>query len=322
MTRTAATAFLPLLLLACAACGGRPYAEGGSREVTVVTSLPADAPEVLFLRAILERPAISIEDETAYAVHVAAAEDARSYRARDVLFLGYGPPRSVPDPLAPLDRLRAAAGLPFVFAPDLWLRGQAAGMFWAGSRDSLLPLLSRYQNRLFLELDRAVFATVRARLEALPLDAEAEGRLKRLLGFSLRVPRGYEVRIDPGTGAALLLDPGPPARLLTVAPERAAHPDSDLKGVRAALARTFRPHEITLDRTDPTLTAAEMAGALRQIHGRWEDAEVSAAGPYRFYDVSREGRRYYVDLAVFAPGRPKLPYLRELQAIAETISAR
>jgi uncharacterized protein DUF4837 len=322
MTRSAATALLPLLLLACAACGGRPFAEGGSRDVTLVTSLPADAPEVLFLRAVLERPAISIEDETAYAVHVAPAEDARGYRARNVLFLGYGPPPSIPGTLEPLERLRAGTKLPFVFASDIWLRGQAAGMFWASSRESLLLLLSHYQNRLFLELDRAAFATVRARLLALPRDSEAEQRLKRLLGFSLRVPRGYELRVDPRTRAALLFDPGPPARLLTIAPEGAGRSDPDLKEVREALARTFRPHERTLDRTDPVLTAAEMTGAVRQIHGRWEDSEVSAAGPYRFYDVSREGRRYYVDLAVFAPGRPKLPYLRELQAIAETISVR
>jgi uncharacterized protein DUF4837 len=322
MTRAAARLLAPLFLIAFAACGGRPFAEGGSREITVVTSLPADAPEIVFLRALLERPAISIEDETAYTVRVAAAEDARAYRARNVLFVGYGPARSIPEPLAPLARLRAGVRLPFVFASDIWLRGQAAGMFWTGSRDSLLPLLTQYQNRLFLEIDRATFATVRARLFALPHDADAEQRLRRLLGFSLRVPRGYDVRIDPKARAVLLLDPGPPARLLRVASEAEGHPASDLKRVREALARTFRPNERTLDRTDPTLTAAEMVGARRQIHGRWEDAEVSAAGPYRFYEIYREGRRYYVDLAVFAPGRPKLPYLRELQAIAETISAR
>ncbi len=65
MTRTAATLLLALLLIACASCGGRPFAEGGSRDLTVVTSLPADAPEILFLRAVLERPAIRIEDEVA-----------------------------------------------------------------------------------------------------------------------------------------------------------------------------------------------------------------------------------------------------------------
>jgi len=122
--------------------------------------------------------------------------------------------------------------------------------------------------------------------------------------------------------AGLLLDAGPPARLLRIVPARASSPAEDLKRVRSALARTFRPHERTLDLADPTLTPGEMLGAKRQIHGRWEDDEVSAAGPYRFYEITREGRRYYVDLAVFAPGRPKLPYLRELQAIAETISVR
>jgi len=228
----------------------------------------------------------------------------------------------MPQPLAPLVRLRDAARAPFVLAPDLWLRGQATGLFWTESRDSLLPLLISAQNRIFLDVDRATFATVRARLLALPRDAEAERRLRRRAGFGLRVPRGYDVRVDPGTGAVLLLDPGPPARLLRVAPGRSAHPPADLRGAREALARTFRPHERTLDVVDPTLTPGEMVGARRQIHGRWEDDQVSAAGPFRFYEIVRDGRRYYVDLAVFAPGRPKLPYLRELQAIAETISAR
>ena len=153
-------------------------------------------------------------------------------------------------------------------------------------------------------------------------DSRAEERLRRTLGFGLRVPRGYDLKIDPRSHAALLLDPGPPARLLRIAPERDRDPGrpQDLTRIRAALARTFRPHERTLEQVDPILTPGELQGARRQIHGRWEDSDVSAAGPFRFYEVARGEKRYYVDLAVFAPGRPKLPYLRELQAIAETLS--
>jgi uncharacterized protein DUF4837 len=322
MTRTAPRILAALLALSGAACGGRPFAEGGSRDLTIATSLPPDAPEILLLRAVLERPAIRIEDETAYAVRVASARDARVYRARNLLFVGHGPRASIPEPLTPLARLRDRLRAPFVFTQDLWLRGQAAGLVWTDSADSLLPLLQREQNRIFLELDRATFATVRARMNALPRDAEAERRIQRLLGFRLRVPRGYEARIDPGTGALLLLDEGPPARLLRLVAERSSSRAADLARVRSALARTFRPQERTLQGPDPVLTGGEMPGARRQIHGRWEDAQVSAAGPYRFYEITREGRRYYVDLAVFAPGRPKLPYLRELQAIAETLTSR
>ncbi|HEY2925105.1 MAG TPA: hypothetical protein VGJ98_09095 [Candidatus Eisenbacteria bacterium] len=322
MVRRFAGVLLLPLAITCTTCGGRPFAEGGSRELSVVTSLPSDSPEILLLRAVLERPAIRIEDETAYSVRLVAADDARVFRARTVLFFGYGSKDEIPEPLEPLSRLRAGAREPFVFAPDVWLRGQAAGMFWTERRENLLPLLTEYQNRLFLELDRATFATVRSRLLALPRDSHAERRLGKLLGFSLRVPRGYEVRIDPRTRAVLLLEQGPPTRLLRIVPDGRGTPAADLKRARASLARIFRPNERTLDRIDPTLTSGELAGAGRQIHGRWEDSEVSAAGPYRFYEVTREGKRFYVDLAVFAPGRPKLPYLRELQAIAETLSAR
>ena len=196
------------------------------------------------------------------------------------------------------------------------------GLLWADSREKLLPLIQEHQNRIFTELDRATFATVRSRLLTLPRDSRAEERLRRTLGFGLRVPRGYDLKIDPRSHAALLLDPGPPARLLRIAPERDRDPGrpQDLTRIRAALARTFRPHERTLEQVDPILTPGELQGARRQIHGRWEDSDVSAAGPFRFYEVARGEKRYYVDLAVFAPGRPKLPYLRELQAIAETLS--
>jgi hypothetical protein len=322
MPRTAARVFVTLLAFACAACGGRPFAEGGSREITVVTSLPADSPELLFLRAVLERPAIRIEDETAYQVRLAPAEDTRVYRTRTVLFVGSGPKGRIPSSLHALSRLLERAKGPFVFTRDIWLRGQAAGIFWTERSEDLLPLLQQHQNRLFAELDRATFATVRSRLLALPRDGEAEHRLKRTLGFTLRVPRGYEVRIDSRARAALLIEPGPPTRILRVAPDLGTAPARDLRRARETLARTFRPDERTLDQLDPTLTAGELAGSGRRIHGRWEDAAVSAAGPYRFYEVLRDGRRFYVDLAVFAPGRPKLPYLRELQAIAETLTAR
>src|SRR6267378_1172872 len=176
MTRTAVGVVCFLLAILTTSCGGRPFAEGGSRELNVVTSLPPDSPEILFLRAVLERPAIRIEDETAYSVRLAPSNDARVYRARTLLVVGYGPRNRIPEPLKPLDRLRAVAPEPFVFSNDVWLRGQAAGIFWTEKREDLLPLLSEYQNRLFAELDRATFATVRSRLLALPRDSQAEER--------------------------------------------------------------------------------------------------------------------------------------------------
>jgi hypothetical protein len=71
--------------------------------------------------------------------------------------------------------------------------------------------------------------------------------------------------------------------------------------------------------SEPVLTPSELKGSVRQLYGRWEDEQVTAAGPFRAYEVRRGGRRFLVDLAVFAPGRPKLPYLRELMVIAETL---
>lgn len=315
--RVAAAALLVAGAALASGCG-RPFAEGGSRELTVITDWPADAPEILLLRAIVEREAIRIENESAYVVTLASARDARAYRARNVLLVGAGPPDRVPPPCRRLARLLAAGRDPFAVTTDVWLRGQTAGIVWTRDRADWIAAVSAVQNRLFHALDRATYATVRSRLEALPRNPDAERRLARVLGVRLAVPRGYTLRIDPGAKAALLIDEGPPARLLrfsTVSPDTAA----DLRRARATLARRFRPNERTLPVEDPELVPAELTGEVAQWNGRWEDEAVTAAGPFRAYVVSRHGRRFLVDLAVFAPGRPKLPYLRELMAIAETL---
>ena len=302
--------------IALAGCG-RPFAEGGSGEITVISEWPPDAPELLLLRAILEREAVRIESEPAYSIRFVAPGDARAYRARNVLVVGAG--SSVPKPARRLAGL-LRNGDPFVFTTDVWLRGQSAGLIWVDSRPDWIPAVAASQNRLFHALDRSTFATVRARVSSLPHDDRLERRLADEVGVKLRVPRGYRLTVKTRDGAALLLEEGPPARLFRVASLRDSSADlADLRSARARLARLFRPHERTLALAEPVLTPNELKGSTRQVNGRWEDEQVTAAGPFRAYEVHRGTRRYLVDLAVFAPGRPKLPYLRELMAIAETL---
>jgi hypothetical protein len=299
---------------------GAPFAEGSSRELIIVSTLPEDAPELLLLRAVVQRPAIRIDGETTYRIRFASPGDDLALRAPNVIVAGFGPREAI--------RGRGSSALrdaldrahrPYAFVTGLWRRGQAAGIFWTETREAWIPALSQEQNRFFLELDRATFAAVRERVRALPRDARAERLLEDSLGLRLFVPRGFRALVDRGREAALLIDEGPPARLLRIRrAEGAGRPD--LRHARDELARLFRPNERTLEDTDPVLVPDEMAAATRQIHGRWADAIVSAAGPYRFYEIARGSRRYHVDLAVFAPGRPKLPHLRELQAIAESLT--
>lgn len=315
----AASAFalaLPLVLLG-AGCG-RPFAEGGSRELTVITTWPADSPELLLLGAIVARDAIRIEGEAAYVVTYASPADARAYRARNVLLAGAGPLDRIPRPCRRLAQLITKASEPFAFTTDLWLRGQCAGIVWTRDPADWIASVSAAQNRLFQALDRATYATVRSRLTALPRNAEIERRLADTLGVQMAVPRGYTLHIDRAARAALLIDEGPPARLLRFS-EAPRDSTLDLLASRASLARLFRPDERTLPTQDPALSPAEVGGQVAQWNGRWQDQRVAAAGPFRAYVVVRHGRRYLIDLAVFAPGRPKLPYLRELTAIAETL---
>ncbi|HEU4725700.1 MAG TPA: hypothetical protein VFU59_10450, partial [Candidatus Eisenbacteria bacterium] len=159
--------FLVLLVTSAAfvSCGGRPFADGSSRELTVVTTLPPDAPEIVLLRAVVERTAIRIDDEKAYVLQVVSPEDPRGYRARNVVVVGYGPASAVPKPARRLHEAltEGKSRAVYQFTPDLWLRGQAAGIIWTETREAWVPAVAAEQNRLFQALDRATFAGVRER---------------------------------------------------------------------------------------------------------------------------------------------------------------
>ncbi|HSQ59378.1 MAG TPA: hypothetical protein VLT84_02925, partial [Acidobacteriota bacterium] len=148
---------LPLLLAGLAAalggCGA-PFAEGSSRDLTVVSSLPENAPELLLLRAVVQRPAIRIDGETSYRIRFARPGEPRALRAPNVILAGFGPKDQIPGGrrTAPLRESLERSSRPYAFVPDLWRRGQAVGIFWTETREKWISALSRDQNRFFLEL--------------------------------------------------------------------------------------------------------------------------------------------------------------------------
>ena len=312
---------LLLLAFVSTSCGRRPFADGSSRDLTLVTTLASDSPEIVLLRGVIERTAVRIDDEKAYAIRVVRPDDADAYAARNVVVVGHGPAGDVPGPARGLyGRLPRDPVTPFVFRPDVWRRGQAAGIVWTKTAASWVSSVSQARDSLFHALDRATLASVRDRVRLLPRDPAAEEELRRALGIRMAIPLGMTLTLDPPHRAALLRDEGPPRRLIRIAVAPVDSPIVDPFHAREALARIFRPDEVTLDVAEPLLSADAMAGAVRQLHGRWQDASLNASGPYRYYEIERGRLRVQVDLAVFAPGKAKLPYLRELHVLAETIA--
>ncbi len=61
-----------------------------------------------------------------------------------------------------------------------------------------------------------------------------------------------------------------------------------------------------------------------RLDGVWQNDEFVMGGPFRAYGFYNEddGRLYYIDLAVFAPGERKYQYLRQLDGIASTFRTK
>lgn len=61
------------------------------------------------------------------------------------------------------------------------------------------------------------------------------------------------------------------------------------------------------------------AGNAIRVRGLWMNPNTILGGPFftYIYDDSLSGRRFYIDCAVFLPGRRKEPYLRQVIAVAK-----
>lgn len=97
---------------------------------------------------------------------------------------------------------------------------------------------------------------------------------------------------------------------------------------RNRLAAKYYRGDVIVDKVDETTQeeftqdqVVDFLGkyALR-LDGHWDNAELGVGGAFRsycFYDEN-SSRLYLIDLAVLAPGERKLPYIRQLDAMAHT----
>ena len=156
-------------------------------------------------------------------------------------------------------------------------------------------------------------------------DGTLSRRLHTTYGFSIDIPKSYRL-LDEGDdppGVQLICDG--PARLLGVTwfdwVRRPALSDS-LQLFAARAEYVWKAYEgDVMDSTRVTYRLARLGvySAL-EMSGYWSSSRSVAGGYYRTFFVYEpdESLLWAVDLLVFAPGMPKHPLVRELQAIADT----
>jgi len=319
-------------LVGIAGCGRGPAlpAVGGTEEICLVSDLPAADPRRAGARALLEAPVPTVRDEPRFQVREAGPGEldaVRHYRCL-VLLLDAARPgemrRLLGRALGSADRRALAdATSDYRIVRDVWSRAQVVLVLHAAGAAPAPDWLEPGGPALLERLEEALLAALGDASLAAGEDAELSRALAVRYGFSLRVPAGYRAREDAAGRVVRLarLGDGEPPRFLLVhwGPARSAPSTPDgLLALRDSLGNAWHDGDrVLLERSQagPGLFQSRPATVL---HGVYQNERYAYGGPFRAVAFTRGERFYLLDASVFHPSGRKLPYLREVLALAQS----
>lgn len=323
-------AALSVSLFACDRGPRSPVAYGAANAVIVIAheSVWEEAEESL--RAALEPTIFIVRDERFFEVtHVSPAQSewGQLRMWRQVIAIG-----RPDDPwVAPV--LSAGGEEPeelpgIVTARSVWALNQTVSAILlpeGAGGEAIVPLVPRIRE----ELERRYRDHVLQRMFVSGMDEALQARLLREAGFSLTLPRVYRNAVVDDSVYVFrndFPDPGQMVRSILVTWESGV--DGPLSEERAVEWRDGMEHRyyarpmVTLrDRLETRPLPDVGAGGI-QVQGLWESPpeEWPGGGTFLVWMVPcpDQNRTYLIDAWLYAPGRDKLEYVLQLQAILST----
>jgi len=320
---------LPLILLGCAQL---PEGIGSNHEVMVLADQEQWERMGGIVREIFEREVFTAQIEKVFTVKQRSTQEFDFYKKwKNLVLLASfdhpGPTSRLLDQFLSAEaKEKVSRGEAFFFArQNVWARDQEVFFFLAQEEEVLAEKLRGNGDRIFNLMEEALNNKIRNMLYAKGEQKKLEKRLFRDFGWTLRLPSGYVVFKEFPNENFVWLRKQQPHRWIFVhwgeTEDVSVTPESCMNKRDEIGYAYYEGDQIVTEHT--TVGEVEFAGrrALRLV-GLWENTRTYMGGPFRtycFYD-ERARRRYMVDVAVFAAGVEKEPYLRQLDLIAHTFS--
>lgn len=306
-------------------------AVGPGGDITIITELDEDSPEVTALREGLEQEIVIIRPEPAFNVELSDPDGFDIRRNwRNLIFLGSMDQGSwvrgkISELLGEEQSAQLSAGERSLFLiRDKWAIGQLVAVLATSDSRSLLRAIEDNAPALYDAFERAAVENTRRILLKKDVQRDTARYLMRKYGWSIMVPDQYEVTED-SENRIILFRTDEPSRMILV------HWMDDFEGkltaeggiaLRDRLGWTVYDEDyVEREMTEATESSFLGREAIR-IVGVWQNDKHTNGGPFRAYCFIEGDRLYLVDVLVYAPGLDKIPFLRELDAIAHTFETR
>ncbi len=304
-------------------------AVGPAGDVTIITALSAESPEVEYVVESLEREIIVIRPEPAFNVEVSGPEGFKIRRNwRNLVILGSLDEDSwVSETIVELLGERQIESLVqgernIFLIRDKWATGQLVAVIASAERDDLMGEVKENVQTLYNTLERTAIENTRRILLRKDVQRDTARYLEREYGWSILVPDHFEVTEDAESRIVLFRTDDPPRIILVhwiddYGEELTAEGCLALRGKLAW--NVYDEDYIEPDMTETMETGFLGRDAIK-VEGVWQNDKHQNGGPFGTYCFLDGDRLYLVDYLVYAPDLDKLPFLRELQAMCLTFS--
>ncbi len=227
--------------------------------------------------------------------------------------------------LAPDVAERIRSGQNYVLQKDdPWAKDQRLTVLCAVQRDTLKQRISSHRDELFSMFDQFVTERMQKEMYSQFERKELAKTLLEKYGWTLRIQHDYHLYKEFPQENFVMLRRSWPERWLFVSWEKSNNPKQitrdEIITWRNRIGQRFYEGDKIVD-NELTFHQVDFAGhRALETQGLWENEKKVAGGPFKawaFYDNSTQ-HVFFIDIAVFAPGKDKVKFLRQLEIMART----
>jgi len=307
------------------------YAVGNTERIGMVTDLAPNETRVGLTVGILQRPVQMVRPENRFVVEPIPSDrfrENRNWKALVILTDLRDPSDELEGSISDLISRRereemAARPADYRIIENAWAKGQAVLLLHAGSPEGLTAFLRERGETMVERFDVALQEAIGPLLEATGSDSEMEKYVAQNYGFEIVIPRGYSTGEDREGRVVRIyrVVEGEPARFVLVhwmpAAEAPSSPEALLE-LRDRLGRIYYDGDYVLKERSGAEAGSLDGEPATLLQGIWQNDKYVIGGPFRSFGFRRGDRYFLIDVSVFNPPGAKLPYLREVLAIART----
>lgn len=307
------------------------YAVGNTEQIGIITDFEAAESRVGLTIGILQRPVPMVRPENRFLVEPIPLDRFganQNWKALVILTDLNSPSDDLEEAISDLISRRersemAALPTDYRIIENAWAKGQAVLLLHARSPEGLTAFLRERGEAMVERFDVALQEVMGPVLQATGSDADMETYVKKNYGFEIVIPRGYSTGEDR-EGRVLRIYrvvEGEPARFVLVhwspIADAPSSPDA-LMDLRDRLGGIYYDGDYVLRERSGSEAGRLDGEPATLLHGIWQNDKYVIGGPFRSFGFQRGERYFLIDVSVFNPPGIKLPYLREVLAIART----